>query len=57
LSDPRIAGPAQFSSSVTEGSVNYFRTLRGPYAACNADKPYVIEAQMSGNRVSSAVIV
>ena len=57
MSDPRIAGPAQFSSSVTEGSVNYFRTLRGPYAACNADKPYVIEAQMSGNRVSSAVIV
>jgi hypothetical protein len=56
LSDPRIAGPAKFSSSVIEGSVNYFATVdaQSPYAGATADKPYVIEAQMSGNRASSA---
>ena len=51
-----LRGPAQFSSSVTEGSVNYFATVdaQRPYAGATADKSYVIEAQVSGNRVSSA---
>lgn len=55
MSDP-LAGPAKFFSSVIEGSVNYFATVdaQSPYAGATADKPYVIEAQMSGNRASSA---
>ncbi len=42
-----------FSSSTT----SLPSTLRVPTPRATADKPYVIEAQMSGNRVSSAVIV
>ena len=41
-----------------EGSVNYCATVhaQSPYAAYNGRQAYVVTAQMSGNRVSSAVI-
>ena len=49
---------AKFPAVVTEGSVNYCATVdaQSPYAAYNGRQAYVVEAQMSGNRVSSAVI-
>jgi hypothetical protein len=49
---------AQFPAVATEGSVNYCATVdaQSPYAAYNGRQAYVVEAQMSGNRVSSAVI-
>jgi hypothetical protein len=49
---------AQFPAVVTEGSVNYCATVdaQSPYAAYNGRQAYIVEAQMSGNRVSSAVI-
>jgi hypothetical protein len=49
---------APFPAVVTEGSVNYCATVdaQSPYAAYNGRQAYVVTAQMSGNRVSSAVI-
>jgi hypothetical protein len=43
---------------VTAGSVNYCATVdaQSPYAAYNGRQAYIVETQMSGNRVSSAVI-
>jgi hypothetical protein len=59
----RNAGSAQyhwakFPAVVTESSVNYCATVdaQSPYAAYNGRQAYVVTAQMSGNRVSSAVI-
>jgi hypothetical protein len=49
---------ATFPAVVTEGSVNYCATVdaHSPYAAYSGRQAYVVTAQMSGNRVSSAVI-
>jgi hypothetical protein len=49
---------AKFPAVVTEGSVNYCATVdaQSPYAAYNGRQGYVVTAQMSGNRVSSAVV-
>ena len=49
---------AKFPAVVTEGSVNYCATVyaQSPYAASNGRQAYVVTAQMSGNRVSSAVV-
>jgi hypothetical protein len=43
---------------ITAGSVNYCATVdaQSPYAAYNGRQAYVVEAQLSGNRVSSAII-
>jgi hypothetical protein len=43
---------------VTEGSVNYCATVdaQSPHAAYNGRQAYIVKADMSGNRVSSAVI-
>jgi hypothetical protein len=48
---------AKFPALVT-GSVNYCATVdaQSPYAAYNGRQAYIVETQMSGNRVSSAVI-
>jgi hypothetical protein len=49
---------AKFPAVVTEPSVNYCATVdaQSPHAAYNGRQAYVVEAHMSGNRVSSAVI-
>ena len=49
---------AKFPAVVTEGSVNYCAIVdaQSPYAAYNGRQAYIVETQMSGNRVSSAVI-
>jgi hypothetical protein len=49
---------AKFPAVVTQGSVNYCATVDGqsPYAAYNGRPAYVVTAEMSGNRVSSAVL-
>ena len=49
---------ANFPAVVTEGSVNYCATVdaQSPHAAYNGRQAYIVKAQMSGNRVSSAVI-
>ena len=49
---------AKFPAVVTEDSVNYCATVdaQSPYAAYNGRQAYIVQAQMSGNRVSSAVI-
>ena len=49
---------ASFPAVVTEGSVNYCATVdaQSPHAAYNGRQAYIVKAQMSGNRVSSAVI-
>jgi hypothetical protein len=49
---------AKFPAVVTEDSVNYCATVdaQSPYAAYNGRQAYIVKAQMSGNRVSSAVI-
>jgi hypothetical protein len=49
---------ATFPAVGTAGSVNYCATVdaQSPYAAYNGRQAYIVEAQMSGNRVSSAVI-
>jgi hypothetical protein len=49
---------AKFPAVVTEGSVNYCATVdaESPHAAYNGRQAYVVQAQISGNRVSSAVI-
>jgi hypothetical protein len=43
---------------VTEGSVNYCATVdaQSPFAAYKGRQAYIVAAQMSGNRISSAVI-
>jgi len=48
----------KFPALVTAGSVNYCATVdsQSPYPAYNGRQAYIVEAQMSGNRVSSAVI-
>jgi hypothetical protein len=49
---------AKFPAVVTKGSVNYCATVdaQSPYAAYNGRQAYIVVAQMSANRVSSAVI-
>ena len=49
---------AKFPAVVTESSVNYCATVdaQSPYAAYNGRQAYIVEAHVSGNRVSSAVI-
>jgi hypothetical protein len=49
---------AKFPVVVTEGSVNYCATVdaQSPHAAYNGRQAYVVQVQMSGNRVSSAVV-
>ena len=49
---------AKFPAVVTEGSVNYCAIVdaQSPYAAYSGRQAYIVETQMSGNRVSSAVI-
>ena len=49
---------AKFPAVVTEDSVNYCAIVeaQSPYAAYNGRQAYIVEAQMSGNRVSSAVL-
>ena len=48
----------KFPAVVTEDSVNYCATVdaQSPHAAYNGRQAYIVAAQMSGNRVSSAVI-
>jgi hypothetical protein len=49
---------ATFPAVVTEGSVNYCATVdaQSPHAAYNGRQAYIVKADMSGNRVSSAVM-
>jgi hypothetical protein len=49
---------AKFPAVVTDGSVNYCATVdaQSPYAAYNGRQAYVVHAQTSGNRISSAVV-
>jgi hypothetical protein len=49
---------AKFPEVVIEDSVNYCATVdaQSPYAAYNGRQAYIVKAQVSGNRVSSAVI-
>ncbi len=49
---------AKFPAVVTERSVNYCATVdaQSPYAAYSGHQAYIVEAQVVGGRVSSAVI-
>jgi hypothetical protein len=49
---------AKFPALVTADSVNYCATVdaQSPYAAYNGRQAYIVEIQVSGNRVSSAVV-
>jgi hypothetical protein len=49
---------AKFPAVVTEDSINYCATVdaQSPHAAYNGRQAYIVKTQMSGNRVSSAVI-
>ena len=49
---------ANFPAVVAESSVNYCATVdaQSPHAAYNGRQAYIVTAQMSGNRVSSAEI-
>ena len=49
---------AKFPALVTADSANYCATVdaQSPYAAYNGRQAYIVETQVSGNRVSSAVI-
>jgi hypothetical protein len=49
---------AKFPSIVNDNSVNYCGMVDGksPYPAYNGRQAYIVEAQMAGNRVSSAVM-
>jgi hypothetical protein len=49
---------AKFPAVVTESSVNYCATVDGqsPFAAYSGHQAYIVEAQVVGGRVSSAVI-
>ena len=59
IKDP---GSAKFHwakiSATAEGSVNYCATVdaKSPYPAYNGRQAYIIEAQVSGGKVSSAVV-
>ena len=49
---------ATFPTVVTEGSVNYCATVdaQSAHAAYNGRQAYIVKADMSGNRLSSAVM-
>jgi hypothetical protein len=49
---------AKFPAVVTESSVNYCATVDGqsPFAAYSGHQAYIVETQVVGGRVSSAVI-
>jgi hypothetical protein len=49
---------AKFPTVVTENSVNYCAMVdaQSPYAAYNGRQAYIVEAQLTGGRVSSAVL-
>jgi hypothetical protein len=62
---PALRNPASakyhwttFPAVVTEGSVNYCATVdaQSPHVAYNGRQAYIVKADMSGNRVSSAVM-
>jgi hypothetical protein len=49
---------AKFPAVVTENSVNYCAMVdaQSPYAAYNGRQAYIVEAQLTGGHVSSAVL-
>jgi hypothetical protein len=49
---------AKFPTIVTENSVNYCAMVdaQSPYAAYNGRQAYIVEAQLAGGHVSSAVL-
>jgi hypothetical protein len=49
---------AKFPTIVTDESVNYCATVdaKSPYPAYSGHQAYIVEAHMSGNKVSSAVM-
>jgi hypothetical protein len=49
---------AKFPTVVTENSVNYCAMVdaQSPYAAYNGRQAYIVEAQLTGGHVSSAVL-
>jgi hypothetical protein len=49
---------ASFPAVVTEDSVNYCATVdaQSPFAAYSGHQAYIVEAKVSGGRVSSAVM-
>jgi hypothetical protein len=49
---------AKFPTIVTDQSVNYCATVdaKSPYPAYSGHQAYIVEAHMTGNRVSSAVM-
>ena len=49
---------AKFPTIVNDQSVNYCAmvTAQSPYPAYNGEQDYIVEAQMRGNRVASAVM-
>jgi hypothetical protein len=49
---------AKFPVVVTDPSVNYCSVVNGqsPYPAYNGEQAYIVEARMTGNRVTSAVL-
>jgi len=62
---PALRNPASakyhwstFPAVVTEGSVNYCATVdaQSPHTAYSGRQAYIVKADMSGNRVSSAVM-
>ncbi len=62
---PSLKNPAaakyrwtKFPAVVTENSVNYCGTVdaQSPYPAYSGHQAYIVEAQVAGGRVSSAVI-
>jgi hypothetical protein len=60
LRDPKAAKYrwAKFPVVVTDESVNYCSIVNAlsPYPAYNGEQAYIVEARMSGNRVTSAVL-
>ncbi len=49
---------AKFPVVVTDTSVNYCAVVNAdsPYPACNGEQAYIVEARMTGNKVTSAVM-
>ncbi len=49
---------AKFPAVTTESSVNYCATVdaQSPFAAYSGHQAYIVEAQLAGGRISSAVI-
>jgi hypothetical protein len=49
---------AKIPSIVTDNSINYCATVdaKSPYPAYNGRQAYIVEAQMSGNRVTGSVM-